>query len=290
MCEWIGFSPNIVALIREKNNLWKKNKQYMRDGRCNRLILDHLKDISRKLVHMKAMAKEKYYSAKFANCVSSKDTWKTIKEVISTGKRNDNDFVYLEEDGVPVNEATVADKFAEYFSTVGQNLADEIETGHNDGSSVLDSVVWNEHSIFLTPATENEILSLVISVQLKKAAGIDNIPASVIKNCSETIVPVLTTILNGCISNGIYPDALKTARVVPIFKAGSKKAIDNYRPISVLPVLNNIFERVIYNRLEEFINKHKILYDYQYGFRYGFRRIVGLALRLVKLSICCNAK
>lgn len=137
MCEWIGFSPNIVALIREKNNLWKKNKQYMRDGRCNRLILDHLKDISRKLVHMKAMAKEKYYSAKFANCVSSKDTWKTIKEVISTGKRNDNDFVYLEEDGVPVNEATVADKFAEYFSTVGQNLADEIETGPMMGLQFL---------------------------------------------------------------------------------------------------------------------------------------------------------
>lgn len=267
MCEWIDSSPHIVTMTREKNNLWRKNKKFLRDGKDNQHILVRLKDITRKLVSLKALAKEKFYSTKFASCTTSKETWKTINEVISTGKRKERLHVSLEENGAAVVKTLVAESFAEYFSTVGNRLADEIETRPGDAQKVIESIASNDQSIFLTPATEDEILLLINALETKKAAGIDNIHASTIKNCAETIVPLLTSIINDCISDGIYPDALKIARVVPIFKTGSKKIIGNYRPISILPIFNNVFERVIYNRLEKFIEKNKILYECQYGFR-----------------------
>lgn len=132
---------------------------------------------------------------------------------------------------------------------------------------VLDTVDWNEHSIFLSPATQEEVKFLIASLKPKKAAGIDGIQAIVVKNCPEIITPILTEIINNCIACGQFPDALKVARVVPIHKSESKAEIENYRPVSVLPIINNIFERVINSRLLEFVEKCNLLYDFQYGFR-----------------------
>ena len=62
---------------------------------------------------------------------------------------------------------------------------------------------------------------------------------------------------------------LNIAKVLPIFKTGPINILSNYRPISVLSVLNKIFEKLLYKRLYKFLNKHKVLYKYQFGFRQG---------------------
>ena len=67
----------------------------------------------------------------------------------------------------------------------------------------------------------------------------------------------------------MFPDELKIARVIPIYKGGNSMMVINYRPVSVLPLLSKIFERLMYNRLIELINKHDILYKYQFGFMGG---------------------
>ena len=67
--------------------------------------------------------------------------------------------------------------------------------------------------------------------------------------------------------SGTYPDALKVAKVIPIFKKGSQSSLNNYRPISVLSPINKIFEKLLYTRLMKYIDKSKLLYKYQYGFR-----------------------
>ena len=67
--------------------------------------------------------------------------------------------------------------------------------------------------------------------------------------------------------NKIFPDELKIAEVTPIYKSGDKTSIEIYRPISVLSVFSKIFEKIMYNHLINFINKHNILYKYQFGFR-----------------------
>ena len=66
---------------------------------------------------------------------------------------------------------------------------------------------------------------------------------------------------------GIFPDACKIAKVKPLFKKGSKTDPSNYRPISLLPLLSKVFERVVLDQTKEFLSLNKILYDYQSGFR-----------------------
>ena len=74
-------------------------------------------------------------------------------------------------------------------------------------------------------------------------------------------------IINMSIEQGVYPSKLKTAKIVPIFKSGDQSEPDNYRPISLLSVFNRIFEKVMYLRLNDFIDKQNLLFPAQYGFR-----------------------
>jgi len=84
-----------------------------------------------------------------------------------------------------------------------------------------------------------------------------------------SIAPVLCRIINQSFSSGIFPSALKTARVCPVFKSGDRANVNNYRPISVLPSFSKIFEKLVYSRLVSYLEKHSILSDSRYEFRKG---------------------
>ena len=99
---------------------------------------------------------------------------------------------------------------------------------------------------------------------------------SIIKRSIGSIFSPLTHIINLSIIHGIVPDELKIAREVPIFKSGDKALFSNYRPISVLPCFSKCLERIIYNRIMNYLNDFNVLCDNQYG----FRKIVPLASRL----------
>ena len=67
--------------------------------------------------------------------------------------------------------------------------------------------------------------------------------------------------------HGIFPNELKIARVIPLYKGGDSKYLVNYRPVSVLPVFSKIFERLMYDPIMEFLTENYILYNLQFGFR-----------------------
>ena len=68
-------------------------------------------------------------------------------------------------------------------------------------------------------------------------------------------------------NTGTHPELLKIAKTIPVFKKGSRMTVSNYRPISLLSNLNKIFEKIIFNRVYNFLEEHEILYKYQFGFR-----------------------
>ena len=67
----------------------------------------------------------------------------------------------------------------------------------------------------------------------------------------------------------IFPDTLKISKIIPIFKSDNASLVQNYRPISILPAISNIFERAVYNRIFQFLVDNDLLYKHQYGFRPG---------------------
>ena len=94
-----------------------------------------------------------------------------------------------------------------------------------------------------------------------------DIQVRIIKLCKVLVAPILEELFNGCILKGIHPTVLKTAKVIPICKDGDKSCPSNYSPISLLPYLSKIFEKILQVELTKFLNnKHQIISKCQYGF------------------------
>ena len=103
----------------------------------------------------------------------------------------------------------------------------------------------------------------------KNSSGIDGISPNLLKSIKHEISKPITLIINLYFQKGIFPDKLKIAKVVPIYKCNDETEFNNYRPSSVLPSLSKVFERVIFNQIHEYFNLHNLYYGNQYGFRKG---------------------
>ena len=108
----------------------------------------------------------------------------------------------------------------------------------------------------MSPTNDDEI-SLIVRGLKESSAGYDDIPAKTIKRCISIVTKPLTHLVNLSLTNGYFPEELKLANVVPIFKAGEMDRFTNLRPVSILSTLSEIFEKKLYLRLLSFLNPKK---------------------------------
>ena len=116
----------------------------------------------------------------------------------------------------------------------------------------------------MAPAT---ILKLLKQLNPAKSAGIDNLTGKFLKESAPVLASPITDLVNLSISLSLSPDDCKIAKLKPLYKKEAKTKPKNYRPISLLPLLSKIIERIIHNQTQEFLDKNNILYKYQSGFR-----------------------
>ena len=116
-------------------------------------------------------------------------------------------------------------------------------------------------SMFIPYISEYEITETVKSLK-NRSAGWDFIPASIAKQCLKHYIKPLTYLINSSFESGTFPEELKLAKVIQIFKSGDRQDISNYRPISILSFFSKVFEKTMYNHLINFIDANKILYKY----------------------------
>jgi len=161
----------------------------------------------------------------------------------------------------------IATKFNEYFVNIGPNLAKKIQDIHQTFKSYMDHRCPN--SVFLDAILENEVLNEIKLLNASTASGLDDVSPKVVKAIANYSVKPLTHIFNLSFLTGIIPNALKIARVTPVYKANSKENFSNYRPISVLPCFSKVLEKLMYKREITFLSKNNILSNNQYGFRAG---------------------
>ena len=95
----------------------------------------------------------------------------------------------------------------------------------------------------------------------------DGISNKIVKLLKNEISKPLTVIVNQMLKTGIFPDSFKTSEIVPLFKKGDHGLLNNYRPISLIPTISKVFERVIYDQMYLYFNNNNLLADEQFGFR-----------------------
>ena len=122
-------------------------------------------------------------------------------------------------------------------------------------------------SMFIEPITSNSIILATCKLKTKLSSGHDDISSKLLKETIFHIVHPITHIINMSSHTGIVPDQLKIAKVVPIYKASDNSLLNNYRPISLLPIFSKLLEKIMFDKVMNFLNKNNILYEHQYGFR-----------------------
>ena len=96
---------------------------------------------------------------------------------------------------------------------------------------------------------ESDILNILKSLDANKAHGQDDISIRMLKLSQKSILKPLKLIFENCLRTRLFPDQWKKANVVPVHKKGDKQLIENYRPVSLLPICGTVFERLIFNSL-----------------------------------------
>jgi hypothetical protein len=127
-----------------------------------------------------------------------------------------------------------------------------------------------EDQFGLTSVTSDQMLNVLISIKAGKATGLDKLPARFVKDGANAIVDPLAHLFNLPIENSIVPNNFKTARVVPLYKKGSKTCCGNYRPVSILSVISKVFEKIVFNQLKDYLQSKNLLYNFQSGFRSNY--------------------
>ncbi|MCG8049290.1 MAG: reverse transcriptase family protein [Candidatus Thiodiazotropha taylori] len=112
-----------------------------------------------------------------------------------------------------------------------------------------------------------DLISIIASLDTSKSTGLDSITPKILKASADIICPTLFKIINVSISSGIFPDCLKQAKIIPIYKGGPQNDPSNYRPISILSILSKIIEKHIAKHLFGYMNKYSLLHKSQSGFR-----------------------
>ena len=184
-------------------------------------------------------------------------------------RRRENNCKYFEQGERGITDGNeIARGFCDFYCKVGPELAAKIwlEGDQNFLSYMNDRV---EENLYLCPSTPLEIEQLCLNLKPIKSAGWDGISPRVIKAVAGQLAGPLSRLINLCIREGKYPQDFKVARIVPIFKSEDPTQFSNYRPVSVLPVLSQIFERVINARLVNFFTRNDVIIPGQYGFRSG---------------------
>ena len=126
--------------------------------------------------------------------------------------------------------------------------------------------------------SEDDIMKVIQKLDANKAHGQNNISIHMIKICGKSICIPLRKIFEECLRTGTFPLEWKKGNVAPIFKKGDKQLYEHYRPVSLLPIFGNNFERLIFEEMFPFFNENKLIAANQSGFKPGDPALSSLQL------------
>ena len=233
------FSTSLQNCCKKKNHLYKVFL-----AKKDTISKQNYKVYKNKLTSILRKAERKYYSNKFIQLKGNiKSTWQVLKGLINKkSKSNNSSLEFKHNSSVLKTPHEIANAFNEYFVTIGPNLEKSIAHTNTDPVRYIKGNFL--YSMFLSPIYPNEVYIMTMKEKCNKAAGFDDITINIVKSIAEKISEPLSCIFNASLKTDIFPDILKTAKIIHLYKAGDKNLLSNYRPISVLSVFAKIVSKL----------------------------------------------
>ena len=241
---------NVRQLIKERNRLKFQFNKMKRQNITNYDLYAQYKNLRNKVNITLRDLQKKWYSQRVKNCKNNpKKLWKVLSEVMSTkGNKSKTE--------LPID----LNLLNEEFINTPKVLADSFNNDRNLLITPLNT------TFSLTPAKEENIQTIVKNLDNRKAIGFDEISPKMLK-ISQVLIYFITTIINISFVQRVYPQSWKLAKVIALFKQGSRTDPLNYRPVSLLPLIGKISEKEIFDNLYKYLTDNDILSDCQFGFR-----------------------
>ena len=250
-------TETLISKIKRRDNLNKlANKK--------KIVRTVYTEFRNNLTTELRQAKTNYYENQFEmNENNTKKTWEVINSVIKSKKEYPKVKLTDEEENYIV-ETEIPNKFINYFTNIASKLSSEIQPTQHNASSYLPNRI--DHTLILTPICPNEVISVIDDLK-DNGNKVNTIATSVLVESKHIIAPIICHLIDLFVQQGYFPENLKLGCITPIYKNGNKTKVNNYRPVCSLSPISKIIEKVINNRMVDFLDDHEILSKTQFGFR-----------------------
>ena len=222
------------------------------------------------------LAKAKYRKSYFEKYQhDSRKQWQMINNLLNRKSNTTSITKLVDENGkIENNPNSIAESFNNYFSNIASKLknenkaSQETEESNNDVTyqKFLNNPVGN--TIYLNSVSASEIFKIIKNLKNKSTKD-TKISALKLAGQSYSFTSILAMVIDKSFQEGTFPEQLKIAKVIPIHKEGSRQNVGNYRPISLLSSFSKIYEKLMHQRILDFLTLNNSLFEMQYGFRPG---------------------
>ena len=258
---WI--TTEIQKLIKVRDRLYARKKRQPENEHVQNIYNQARNRVSRML---EKSQKEHYDSYFEEHTTNIKKTWEGIRKIVNVKKSNKFSISHLSINGKMVDEdIDIANAFNNFFVNVGPNTEKTVPKVPNKSP---DQFLKNrvQFEFLIAHISEQEVVDLIASLP-NKSPGHASIPLKFLKIVADIIAVPLCRIINLSFTKGVFPELIKTAKVIPSFKGGSTADVNNYRPISLLSIFDKIIEKLMHKQLYAFLEQHEVLFENQFGFR-----------------------
>ena len=264
--EWFDGEVAEQIVIRDKNfKKFKKSKLHV----DREIFLESKKKVS-ELIKSK---KQAFFENKLnENVGNPKGLWRTIHSLGLPKKSPKASNICLNQNGENIfSPQSTAEIFKDFFSNIANNLATKLPVPTDKFGDHFVSSFYKKLNIksnfHFTPTTKETVHKILNNLEASKAPGIDNIKSMFLKDGAKILAAPIAQLCNLSMSTTTFPSECKIAKLKPLFKKGCKTEPKNYRPISLLPIISKIIEKVVHQKANDFLNENNILYKFQSGFR-----------------------
>ena len=259
---WI--THELRTASKQKLQLYKKSLKLD----SNQPIALQYHEKKREVNKLRRAAMKKYYYDKLQENVSNiRTTWQTLNEILRRQPKKETIINRLTNNGKEITDPEeIANELNKFFAHVGENQSKL--TQRNTNRSHTDFLPHpHPNSLYINPTSETEIRTIVMKMKNKHSRGHDNMSTHQLKLLLPAILTPMQIIFNRSLSEGAFPTDLKQAKIKPLHKKNAKDEMSNYRPISLLPAISKVLEKIIHKRIYSFLSEQDLISNRQFGFR-----------------------